>query len=89
MSDFYDMRLADGLIHSARRFELTINMDKFRLMPRKWMEQLVVCLMDRVELREKFRTHYYVKDAADRIRELEIELGALLRQVAHERPIRN
>jgi hypothetical protein len=64
-------------------------MDKLLVMRRKWLLRLLVCLEDRVALRDEFRTHYYVENAWERIRELEIELGALLRRIAYERPTRN
>jgi hypothetical protein len=89
-----DVRLADELIFSARRFGMTISMDDLRLMPREWMDGLVRCLTKRVELRERFDTHFYQSVAeyakdADLNPELENELWDLLIEVADTRATRN
>jgi hypothetical protein len=87
-------RLADELDRSATNFGLLIYMDDIQLMPCEWRDKLARCLTQRVELRDKFRTHYWqsveeFSRAADRIPVLDNELWEMLLEVAAERSTRN
>jgi hypothetical protein len=86
--------LVDELYRSVSRMTITIYMDDFRLMPRQWMEQLVICLQARVDLRHRLDIRYrnypsgdaFSKDAA-LTRTLDAELHALLLEVADTSPV--